>query len=277
MAAVAGHRCFGRDKPLILLRLLFLAAVFGIEPDACATSTALTPTQTPVVIPASVFIGLWVLLGILTGSGVGCAIWMVWRLIQYRQGRHPARAPEHISAFRFYSMVFWTALFATATDVVFKLLAAYRVFFSETLTHPRFLSDWQFLPGLNLTQTFFVMGVASFTALLIVRRLARQTDITGHASAWTFSAATGILVSIFVTMVSGLFFPALDFWRVPGSWVLNFVDDKRLVNLADLIGYLGGGLALIAGVFAWRHYRNIQQNGSAEEASDQDISGGLHQ
>ncbi|HLF96368.1 MAG TPA: hypothetical protein VI457_04415 [Methylococcaceae bacterium] len=277
LAAVAGYRRFGRCRCPVLLGVFFLSAVLGIGPDDCAAAAAVASAKPAVAIPASVFVGLWILLGILTGTGVGGAIVMAWRFVKRRQGIHPARLKGRISTFRFYSMVFWSALFATGTDVIFKLLAAYRVFFSETLTHPRALSDWQMPPGLNLLQTFLVMGVASFVALLIVRRLARQTDITGHASAWAFSAAAGILISIFVTMISGIFFPALDFWRVPGPVVLNFADDRRLVNLADLIGYLGVGLALIAAIFGWRHYQKNRRNGSAEDATRQGNRRGLHQ
>ncbi|TAN50001.1 MAG: hypothetical protein EPN21_09990 [Methylococcaceae bacterium] len=243
----------------IPLGWLCLTALLGLAPaDDGSTSTAPASADAAVVVPTSVFVGLWALLGILTGAGVGCAVWMAWRLMRYRRGHDPTQARQRSTAFGFYAMVVWSALCATATDVVFKLLAAYRLFFADTLTQPHALRDWQFLPGLNLPQTFLVMCVASFIALLIVRRLAKQTDIIGNASVWAFSAATGVLISILVTMASGLFFPALDFWRVPGAWVWNFADDRRLVNLADLIGYLGAGLVLIAVIFGWRHYRKYK-------------------
>lgn len=266
-----GDLRLGRSKAPSPLGLLCLAAVLGTGLDnsiASTTAAAAASAKTPVVIPTSVFVGLWVLLGAVTGAGVGFAVWTVWRVIKYRQHKNTGYSVNRISTFRFYSMVFWSAFFATAADVIFKLLAAYRVFFSETLTNPHALNDWQFLPGLNLSQTFLVMCMASFIALLVVHRLAQHTDIAGRMSAWTFSAATGILVSLLVTMTSGFFFPALDFWRVPGALVLNFVDNKRLVNLADLIGYLGGGLALIAAIFGWRHYCNIRQNTSSKNISN---------
>jgi cytochrome b len=236
-----------------------LAAILG---DLPLESLAAAVARPPVEVPMSVFIGLWFLLGLLTGAGVGGVTVTVWRFVKRRQGRRQERSKQPVSALSFYAMVFWSALIATGMDVTFKLLAAHRVMFAETLTYPRALVDWQFLPGLNLLQTFLVMGVASLIALLMVRRLARRTDITGQVSAWAFSAATGVLISIFVTMVSGIFFPALDFWRVPGALVLNFADDKRLVNLADLIGYVALGLALIAVVFGWRHHRKTRRNGS---------------
>lgn len=143
LAAVAGYKRFGRGKYPVLLGVFFLSALLGVGSDDCAAATAAASAKPLVAIPASVFVGLGVLLGMLTGAGVGGAIVMLWRLIKRRQGIHSARLKGRIPTFRFYSMVFWSALIATGMDVVFRLLAAYRVFFSETLTHPRALNDWQ--------------------------------------------------------------------------------------------------------------------------------------